>query len=71
MTLAGLGDSLTYGWEVSRGFFDRFVDALEDHHPKAHVQRINAGVPGDMAPQGLGRLDRVLEQHPDVVFVQF
>ncbi len=71
LLLAGLGDSLTYGWEVSRGFFDRFVDKLERRYPGAELGRINAGVPGDVAPGGLRRLGSVLAQKPDVVFVQF
>ena len=71
LLLAGLGDSLTYGWEVSRGFFDRFVDELERRYPGVELQRINAGVPGDIAPGGLRRLGGILMQKPDVVFVQF
>jgi acyl-CoA thioesterase-1 len=70
-TIAGLGDSLTYGWMVRRGFFDRGLDALEERFSAASLERVNAGVPGDTARGGLARLDRVLSRSPDVVVVQF
>jgi acyl-CoA thioesterase-1 len=69
--IAGLGDSLTYGWMVQKGFFDRFVDTLETRNPSSAVTRINAGVPGDTADGGLMRLDKLLSQGPHVVTIQF
>ena len=30
VTIAGLGDSLTQGWMVKKGFFDRFCDRLSE-----------------------------------------
>lgn len=71
LRLAGLGDSLTYGWLVQRGFFDRFADGLERRFPKAALRRSNHGVPGDTAAGGLGRVGHVLREGPDVVTVQF
>ncbi len=71
LLIIGLGDSLTYGWEVERGFFDRFVDMLETRYPKAHLERLNAGIPGDTADGGLARLNRLLDFNPDLVIVQF
>ncbi len=67
----GLGDSLTAGWEVARGFFDRFVDALGDRFPGAALARRQAGVPGDTAQGGLGRLAGLLAPAPGLAVVQF
>jgi acyl-CoA thioesterase-1 len=69
--ILGLGDSLTYGWEVSRGFFDRFVDGLEQRFEHAGLERINAGIPGDIAEGGLRRLGPLAAQSPHLATVQF
>lgn len=71
LLIAGLGDSLTYGWDVSRGFFDRAVDLLAERYPEAALGRLNAGVPGDTAPGGQRRLSSVLARAPDLVVIQF
>jgi len=71
VVVAGLGDSLTYGWMVRRGFFDRFVDSLERRYDSAELARVNGGIPGDTAAGGLRRIDRVLDRSPDVILVQF
>jgi acyl-CoA thioesterase-1 len=71
VTLAGLGDSLTQGWMVKKGFFDRFCDLLTGKFPRAKLRRINAGIPGDTAAGGLYRLDSLIAQSPDWVVVQF
>ena len=67
----GLGDSLTYGWEVRRGFFDRFVDGLCKRFPKATIERVNAGIPGDTAAGGLSRLGPLASRKPHLALVQF
>lgn len=69
--IAGLGDSLTYGWMVERGFFDRFVDALARQFPSAKIDRRNHGIPGDTSDGGLSRLDEVLAWRPHLVVVEF
>jgi Lysophospholipase L1 and related esterases len=71
LLIVGLGDSLTYGWEVTLGFFDRFVDMLSSRYPKARIKRENAGIPGDTADGGLARLGRLLDRNPDLVIIQF
>ena len=71
VTIAGLGDSLTQGWMVKKGFFARFCDRLSEKYPSAKIKRINAGIPGDTAAGGLYRLDRLISQSPDWVVVQF
>ena len=69
--IAGLGDSLTYGWMVRRGFFDRFCDAIEKRYVNASLVRFNEGVPGDTAKDGLARLPAVLHRRPHLMLVQF
>jgi acyl-CoA thioesterase-1 len=71
LLILGLGDSLTYGWEVDLGFFDRFVDRLSSRYPQARIQRYNAGIPGDTASGGLSRLEILSDNRPDLVIVQF
>ncbi len=71
VVIAGLGDSLTEGWMVSSGFFDRFVAMLAQKYPEARISGITAGVPGDTAAGGLSRIDCVLVRRPDLVTVQF
>jgi acyl-CoA thioesterase I len=69
--VAGLGDSLTAGWMVRRGFFDLCVDALAPRRPELVISRFNAGVPGDTAPGGLWRVASVLAERPKIVSIQF
>lgn len=71
MAIAGLGDSLTYGWMVRRGFFDRAVDLLAGRLPQTQIVRINAGVPGDTAPGGFLRAASALAAKPDALAIQF
>jgi acyl-CoA thioesterase-1 len=66
-----MGDSLTYGWVVSTGFFDRFIELVAGRFPGARVEGSNHGVPGDTAGGGLARIGKVLEEDPDLVTVQF
>lgn len=71
LRIVGLGDSLTAGWMVGRGFFERTCDLLEALVPDLALTRVNAGVPGDTAAGGLSRLPALLAGRPDVVLVQF
>lgn len=70
--IAALGDSLTYGWMVEKGYIDFLQDMLKAKYPAANIQFINRGIPGDTADGGLRRLkEQVLEALPDLVLVQF
>jgi acyl-CoA thioesterase I len=69
--IAALGDSLTHGWMVRRGYFPRACDALEERCAALKLDRIEAGVPGDTAFGGRGRLPALLAQQPELVLVQF
>ncbi len=71
LDIAALGDSLTDGWMVRRGYFLRACDALEERAPTLRIQRMGAGIPGDTAFGGLGRVERLLARGPQLVLVQF
>lgn len=72
VTIAALGDSLTSGWMVARGYVEFVLDMLMVRYPKADVTLINSGIPGDTAPGGLYRLQQdALSFRPDLVMVQF
>lgn len=71
-TIAALGDSLTQGWMVRKGYIDFLEEMLREAFPESRFQLINCGIPGDTAEGGLCRLrDDVLDLDPDCVFVQF
>jgi acyl-CoA thioesterase-1 len=69
--VTGLGDSLTYGWMVQRGFFDRFIDKLRRAFPASPLSVTNAGIPGDTARGGEDRLHGLLTPPPTLVTIQF
>jgi len=72
VTIVALGDSLTSGWMVARGYVEFLRDMLMARYPKADVTLINSGIPGDTAPGGLYRLQQdALSYKPDLVLVQF
>jgi lysophospholipase L1-like esterase len=71
-TLVAIGDSLTYGWMVRKGYLDFFDEMLRKIFPNSRFQLINRGIPGDTAEGGLYRFKRdVLDFHPDCVLIQF
>jgi lysophospholipase L1-like esterase len=70
--LVALGDSLTYGWMVGKGYLDFFKEMLRKQYPQSRFSLVNRGVPGDTAEGGLCRIDSdVLDSKPDCVLVQF
>ena len=72
VTIVALGDSLSSGWMVARGYTEFLHDMLLVRFPKADVRLINSGIPGDTAPGGLYRLQQdALSYSPDLVLVQF
>jgi acyl-CoA thioesterase-1 len=72
VTIVALGDSLTSGWMVARGYTEFMRDMLLIRFPKADIRLINSGIPGDTAPGGFYRLQQdVLSYSPDLVLVQF
>jgi lysophospholipase L1-like esterase len=71
-TLVAIGDSLTYGWMVRKGYLDFLKEMLTEKYPKNGFRLINKGIPGDTAEGGLHRVDPdVFFYGPDCVLLQF
>ena len=72
VTIVALGDSLTQGWMVSKGYIDFLREMLPIVFPKSMFKIINSGIPGDTADSGMSRLRwDVLHYNPDCVFIQY
>lgn len=72
VTIVALGDSLTQGWMVSKGYIDILVEMLHVKFPRNKLKLINSGIPGDTADSGLYRMKwDVLRYNPDCVFIQY
>jgi len=72
VTIVALGDSLTYGWMVQKGYLDYMQDMLSEKYPGSSCDIVNRGIPGDTAEGGLRRLrEHVIEYAPHAVLVQF
>ncbi|HOS39249.1 MAG TPA: GDSL-type esterase/lipase family protein [Spirochaetota bacterium] len=72
ITIVAIGDSLTNGWMVRKGYLDFLGEMLRETYPKAQFKIINRGIPGDTADGGLDRLrGDVIDFDPDCVLVQF
>jgi len=70
--IVALGDSLTYGWMVGKGYLAFLKEMLAAAYPNSPFSLMNQGIPGDTARGGLYRLRRdVLSFDPDCVLVQF
>jgi acyl-CoA thioesterase I len=70
--IVAIGDSLTYGWQVSKGYLDFLKEMLTKHYPGTYFQIVNKGIPGDTASGGLDRIDTdVYFYDPDCVLVEF
>lgn len=72
VVIVALGDSLTYGWMVSKGYIDYLKHMLNNKYPGNGLRIINRGIPGDTAQGGVHRLQGdVIRHKPDCVFIQF
>ncbi len=72
VTIAALGDSLTYGWMVNKGYISFLEDMICEKYPGCRLTILNRGIPGDTAQGGLSRLQNdVIKYKPDLVFIQF
>lgn len=72
LRLVALGDSLTQGWMVRKGYVDFLGEMIARRYPKCDITIVNRGIPGDTAEGGLYRLrEHVLDADPDLVLVQF
>ncbi len=72
LKIVALGDSLSYGWMVEKGYLAFLKEKLMVKYPRSLVSISNRGLPGDTARGGLHRLqEHVLDARPDLVLVQF
>ena len=72
VTIVALGDSITAGFAVRRGFPSFWREMLQQKYPEARLELINSGVSGDTTLDGLARLDwAVLSYEPDLVTINF
>jgi len=72
ITIVALGDSLTYGWMVSKGYLCTLRELLCEKYPEKKFNIINSGNPGDTARSGLYRFSNDVTRHsPDIVLIQF
>lgn len=72
--ILALGDSCTWGWEVSQdeAYPQELQRLLDEHYGARRYRVINAGVPGYTTYQGLTFLrDAGLELHPTIVIIGF
>ncbi|HON76899.1 MAG TPA: GDSL-type esterase/lipase family protein [Spirochaetota bacterium] len=70
--IVAIGDSLTQGWLVPKGYVDFVEEMLRDKYANPGISIINRGIPGDTAEGGLLRLRHdVTDLDPDCVFIQF
>ena len=72
VTIVALGDSLSYGWMVRKGYLQFLEEMLMERYPGCRLTIINRGIPGDTAEGGLYRTrEDVIDENPDCVFIQF
>lgn len=71
MKITCLGDSICYGYGVQpeQAWISLLTKELAEEMPG--LQIINAGVNGETAADGLGRLDGLLQASPEILYVQF
>jgi acyl-CoA thioesterase-1 len=70
--IVALGDSLTYGWMVSKGYLDFLKEFQRAEYPDGEIRLINRGVPGDTTQGGILRIKNDVTRHrPDCVLVQY
>ena len=70
--ISALGDSLTAGWMVNKGYLDYLEEMLILKYPAANFKINNCGVPGDTADGGLSRVRFCTEdKKPDLFIVEF
>lgn len=70
--IVAIGDSLTQGWLVQKGYVDFVEEMLREKYGNAGISIINRGIPGDTAEGGLLRIRHdVTDLDPYCVFIQF
>ena len=71
-TLMALGDSLTVGYMVQRGYLDMVEAELRGRYPACNLRVDNQGVCGNTVLDGLARVRGILlDGAPDLALLQF
>ena len=72
LSVAYLGGSITLGRSYENNCWRTMFDAwLKEDYPTAEIKMIHAGIGGTGSSYGAYRVDKVLEQDPDLVFIEF
>ena len=72
VTIVAFGDSITFGFAVSKGFTSFWMDMLKEKYPLAKIQMINEGICGETSLDGVSRLEwSVISNEPDLVTINF
>lgn len=72
VTLVAFGDSITFGFAVSKGFTHFWMEILKEKYPLAKIRMINEGICGDTSLNGVSRLEwSVISNEPDLVTINF
>ncbi len=72
LRIVAIGDSLTFGWMVDKGYVHFLDDMIAGTYPGSCVDFINRGIPGDTAEGGLRRVySDVVDERPQLVIIQF
>jgi lysophospholipase L1-like esterase len=70
--LDAIGDSLTSGWMVNKGYVRFLEEMLKHRYPDAPIEVNSFGVPGDTAKGGMMRLNNhLLRYDPNAIMIQF
>lgn len=72
VTIVALGDSLTQGYLVGKGFPEFLSEMIREEYSSPVLNIVNRGISGDTAMGGLNRLqDEVFIHRPDLIFIEF
>ncbi len=72
VTVVAFGDSITFGFAVSKGFTSFWMEMLKEKYPLTEVRMINKGICGDTSLNGVSRLEwSVISNEPDLVTINF
>ncbi len=72
ITITAIGDSLTEGWMVDKGYVDFLEELINDKYTNAKLKIDNRGVSGNCAREGFYRMKHFpIKETPDLVIIQF
>ncbi len=72
LSVAYLGGSITLGRSYESNCWRTMFDAwLKEDYPTAEIKMIHAGIGGTGSSYGAYRVDEVLKEDPDLVFIEF